>query len=203
MAEMKLTYFDFHGGRGEDCRLALHLAGADWEDDRVGRDRWTDLKPKTPYGSLPLLEVGGATVAQSNAILVYLGRRFGLHPSDPIEAARQEAVMCSVEDLRAKLVPTLGIEDEAEKKAVREELAEGYLKTWGERMEQQIGAGPYLGGDDLCVADLKLFVLMSWFAKGGVEHVPNDILSRHPKLGAHFTAVGAQEKVAEYYASRA
>ena len=27
MAKLKLTYFDFDGGRGEPARLALHIAG--------------------------------------------------------------------------------------------------------------------------------------------------------------------------------
>ena len=30
---VKLTYFDFPGGRGEAARIALHLAGVKWIDD--------------------------------------------------------------------------------------------------------------------------------------------------------------------------
>ena len=35
MAQLKLTYFDFHGGRGEPARLALFIGGIAFEDDRV------------------------------------------------------------------------------------------------------------------------------------------------------------------------
>ena len=35
MAKLKLTYFDFHGGRGEPARLALSISGIPFEDDRV------------------------------------------------------------------------------------------------------------------------------------------------------------------------
>ena len=35
MANMKLTYFDFHGGRGEPVRLALTMGGVPFEDDRA------------------------------------------------------------------------------------------------------------------------------------------------------------------------
>ena len=35
MAKLKLTYFDFHGGRGEPARLALSIGGIAFEDDRV------------------------------------------------------------------------------------------------------------------------------------------------------------------------
>ena len=32
MAKLKLTYFDFHGGRGEPARLALAIGGIAFED---------------------------------------------------------------------------------------------------------------------------------------------------------------------------
>ena len=35
MPKLKLTYFDFHGGRGEPARLALSMGGIPFEDDRV------------------------------------------------------------------------------------------------------------------------------------------------------------------------
>ena len=34
MPKLKLTYFDFHGGRGEPARLALSMGGISFEDDR-------------------------------------------------------------------------------------------------------------------------------------------------------------------------
>ena len=37
MTKPKLTYFDAPVSRGEECRLALHLAGVDFEDDRLKR----------------------------------------------------------------------------------------------------------------------------------------------------------------------
>src|SRR3954469_18273303 len=117
MTKPKLTYFDAPVSRGEECRLALHLAGVDFEDNRLKRDQWMALKPTTPYGSVPILEMPGhPPLAQSNAILVLIGRRHGLHPKDDFEAARHEAMMMHVEDLRAQAAPTLRIADEAEKK---------------------------------------------------------------------------------------
>ena len=40
MPKLKLTYFDFHGGRGEPARLALAIAGIPFEDDRVPGSDW-------------------------------------------------------------------------------------------------------------------------------------------------------------------
>ena len=34
MANYKLTYFDFDGGRGEPVRIAFHAAGIDFDDER-------------------------------------------------------------------------------------------------------------------------------------------------------------------------
>ena len=59
MSKPKLTYFDFSGSRGEECRLALFVAGVDFEDNRLPHDRWSDLKDSTPFGALPVLEIEG------------------------------------------------------------------------------------------------------------------------------------------------
>jgi hypothetical protein len=56
-------------------RLALVLAGVDFEDERIDPKTWQELKPKTKFGQLPLLTIdGGAQIAQSDAMLRYAGR---------------------------------------------------------------------------------------------------------------------------------
>src|SRR5262245_2445883 len=101
MSKPKLTYFDMAGSRGEECRLALFTAGVDFEDNRLKREAWMALKPTTPFGNLPILEVPGKpALAQSVAILTYVGRTHGLLPSDEWESARLVSLMCATEDLR-------------------------------------------------------------------------------------------------------
>jgi len=56
MTKPKLIYFDAPVSRGEECRLALHLAGIDFEDVRINSAAWPALKDQTPYGGLPVLE---------------------------------------------------------------------------------------------------------------------------------------------------
>src|SRR5262249_32438814 len=91
MSKSKLIYFDAPVSRGEEGRLALHIAGVDFEDVRVKAADWQALKPNTPFGGLPVFEMPGcAPLAQSNAILVFIGRRHGLHPKDDLEAAYHE-----------------------------------------------------------------------------------------------------------------
>lgn len=194
MSKPKLTYFDMAVSRGEECRLALTCAGVEFEDVRLTREQWLALKPSTPYGSLPTLEIDGAVLAHSNAILVYIGRRWGLHPTDALEAARHEAVMCHVEDLRLTTRPILHIQGEEERRAARQKMCEGLLPTWASFAEKQI-KGPFFGGDTLQVADLKLYMLVRWFASGTVDHVPATIFADFRKLTGVFEAVGNDPRV--------
>ncbi|MGB5104051.1 MAG: glutathione S-transferase N-terminal domain-containing protein [Steroidobacteraceae bacterium] len=146
MSRPGLIYFDAPVSRGEECRLALHLAGVAFDDVRIRSADWPAMKEQMPYGGLPVLEMpGGPAIAHSNAILVLIGRRHGLHPVDDVEATRHEGMMQHVEDLRAKVSPTLRLVD-AEKKAAREALVAGFLPAWATAAEKNIPAGPFFGG---------------------------------------------------------
>lgn len=203
MSKPRLIYFDAPVSRGEECRLALYLAGVEFEDVRVTQADWPALKPDTPFGSLPVLEVPGhPPLGQTNAILVYIGRRHGLHPSDDFEAARHEAMMCHVEDLRATVGPTLRIADEAAKKAARGTLAESYLPAWAASTEREIAeAGPFFAGEKLHVVDLKLHRTVHWLASGIVDHIPATVFSAFPKLNRVYAAVRDHERVKAWYAN--
>lgn len=201
MAKYKLTYFDFSGSRGEECRLALHLSGEAFEDDRLPRDSWATRKPTTPYGAVPVLTVEGmGELGQSNAILSFVGRAHGLLPSDPWQAARHEAVMCAVEDFRTQLNATPGrIADPEQKRIAREEFASGYLRTWASAVERQIDAGgPFFGGARISVADLKLFIIMRSIKDGGIDHVPATAFDDHPRLSRLYEAVASHAAVAAW-----
>ena len=76
-SNIKLTYFDIPGA-GEKVRLALMMGKIPFTDERIGFKEWGELKPKTPYGQLPLLEIDGEVCAQSNAMLQYAGKLAGL-----------------------------------------------------------------------------------------------------------------------------
>jgi glutathione S-transferase len=200
VSKYKITYFDFSGSRGEDCRLALHFAGVDFEDHRLVRGEWQKLKPHTPYGNVPTLEFEGRpALSQSNVILSYIGRQYGLLPKDPWECARHEAVMATVEDLRVALGPSGKIEDPEEKRRAREEFASTTMQTWGQHVSQQI-QGPFIGGEAISVADIKVNTLLRAFEGGVMDHIPADVFADYPKLLALAAAVDAHPKVAEWRA---
>jgi prostaglandin-H2 D-isomerase / glutathione transferase len=203
MDKPRLIYFDAPVSRGEECRLALHLAGIDFEDVRVNGADWPALKESTPYGALPVLELPGKPpLAQSNAILVMIGRAHDLHPADAFEAARHEGMMQHVEDLRGAVGPTIRMSD-PEKKTARAALAAGYLPQWARAAENNIGDGPFFGGAKVNVVDFKLHMAVRWFIGGKVDHIPATIFESYPKLMRVHDAVRDHAGVKAWYARKA
>jgi len=200
MSRYELMYFDFVGSRGEECRMALALAGVDFDDARFARDTWPGLKPTTPFGSVPVLKQGDQpALAQSNAILTYLGLAHGLLPKDPWETARHLAILEACEEVRTALAPSGKMSDPAEKKAAREALATGFLQTWGANIEKQI-QGPFVGGSAISVADIKLFQITESFVKGVLDHIPSTVFENFPKLMAVYQGVLTHPKIAAWRA---
>ena len=200
MNKPKLTYFNAPVSRGEECRLALHLAGIDFEDVRIDGAAWPAMKDRMTYGAMPVLELPGhPPLAHANAILVLIGRRHGLHPADDFEAARHEGMMQHVEDLRAVVSPTLRMGD-AEKKAAREAMVAGFLPAWARYAERNIPGQPFFGGATLQVVDLKLHMAVRWFIGGKVDHIPATIFSGYSKLMAVYEAVREDPGVKSWYA---
>ena len=78
MSQYKLNYFNGRG-RAELIRLVFAAAGQKYEDHRIEKEQWPELKAKTPFGQAPWLEIhdnGHVTVlAQS----VTIGKRYRDH----------------------------------------------------------------------------------------------------------------------------
>ena len=204
MSKPRLIYFDFAGSRGEECRIVLHLAGIDFDDVRIKSADWPTLKESTPFGAMPVLQMPGQPpLAHSNAILVLIGRQHGLHPVDAFDAARHEAVMCAAEELRHTITPTLRITDPEQKRVAREALAANELATWGSQVERQIGDGPFLGGQAVMVADIKLYMVVRWLTSATLDHVPTSVLDHCPKLLRLYRAVGENPGVKAWLAKPA
>jgi glutathione S-transferase len=203
MSKPKLTYFDAPVSRGEECRLALHVAGVDFDDERLSRAAWLERKPTAPFGAVPYLAwPGHGTIGQTNAILVLVGRLHGLHPSDPFEAARHEALMGHVEDLRGQIGPTMQIADAEAKKTARERLSATYLPFWADQVEALLGEGPFFAGEKLHVVDLKLLLAVRWIRGGSLDHIPGTAFDHAPKLNRLHDAVDAHPAVRAWYAAR-
>ena len=107
--------------------------------------------------------------------------------------------MAYVEELRHHVGPTLRMAGEEKQKA-REALAATYLPQWGATVEKNLGDGPFFGGSQLCVVDLKLHMAVRWFIGGVVDHVPPTIFNGFPKLIRLYEAVRDDSRIKGWYA---
>jgi glutathione S-transferase len=204
MANYKLTYFDFDGGRAEPIRITFHAAGIDFEDHRISFPEFGEMRGNTRFSSVPVLEIDGAAITQSNAICRYVGKMAGLYPEDDLQALYCDEAMGAIEDLLHYVVHTFGLEGE-DLKLAREKLVASwlsvYLKGLGELLTR--GGGKYFADNRITVADLKVYMQTKSLLAGTLDHVPSDIVQRlAPGLVAHAERIESDPLVVAYYASR-
>lgn len=204
MTSYKLTYFDIDGGRAEPIRIAFHAAGIAFEDVRLSFPEFGEMRKSARFNSLPILEIDGAPITQSNAMCHYVGKMAGLYPDDALQALYCDEVMGAVEDVSHYIVRTFGLEGDA-LKAAREKLVDGWLTVYLKGLEELLvrGGGKYFADNRLTVADLKASVLTGWVLSGLLDHVPADLVQRvAPKLVEHQKRVNDDPIVSAYYDSR-
>jgi glutathione S-transferase len=205
MTSYRLTYFDFDGGRGEPIRIALHAAGIDFEDKRLSFPEFSEMRKDTRFNSLPVLEIDGAAVTQSNGISRYIGKMAGLYPEDDLQALYCDEVLDALEDLLHYMVPTFSLQGE-ELQQARGKLVDGWLSVYVRGLGDLLarGGGKYFADGKLTVADLKAFVHVRWLRSGSLDHIPTDLVERlAPALVEHQERIEADPRVTAYYSARA
>ena len=204
MDKLKLTYFDFSGGRAEPARLALHLGGIPFEDHRFAFGDFAEVRKTTPLDQVPTLHVNDVQVTQSDAITRYAGKLAGLYPEDALQALFCDEVMGALEDINTKIGATFGMTGDALKHA-RETLAADVLPRYLRWLQNQLEAhgGEFFADHRLTVADLKVFVMLRWFSSGKLDHIPADLVEAvAPKLAAFVDRIAGTPAIAEYYKLR-
>ena len=204
MPSYKLTYFDIDGGRAEPIRIAFHAAGIDFEDNRISFAEFDEMRATTRFNSVPVLEIDGAQVTQTNAMSRYVGKMAGLYPVDDLQALYCDEVLGALEDLTHHIVRTFGLPEE-ELKLAREKLVDGWLFTFLRGLDQLLirGGGEYFANNQLTVADLRAFVQTRSLGSGILDYVPTDIVKRVASgLFEHHERINADPRVVAYYATR-
>ena len=198
---LKLIYFDVPFWRAEVSRLALHLGGIAFEDQRPNRQEFMAMKSsgQLPYGQLPVLEVDGAPIAQSVAIARFCGQVSGLYPKDDLVAqARVDELLDTCTQLTSILGPSLSIKDPDEKLRIRQKLGTKVLPKWLGFLEQRLheqGEPVYFVANHLSVADLAVWRILGWIISGKLDGLPTNLLDAHPQLHAHYQRIDNLEGI--------
>ena len=161
-----------------------------FEDDRVVFQRWGELKPKTPFGQLPVMEVDGETYAQSGAMLQYAGKLAGLVPKDPKACLRVDEAIGLDEDLRGKIRPSVALSMDASvspraKKAkiaeMRKKLAEKDIPYYMSHFDKMLENKEYLTGSKPTVADAQFVVTTRYPERRHPGRRADDVPRRVPE----------------------
>uniref|UniRef100_A0A0N5AYE0 Glutathione S-transferase 1 n=1 Tax=Syphacia muris TaxID=451379 RepID=A0A0N5AYE0_9BILA len=178
MTKYKLTYFNAMG-RAELMRMMFALKGVEYEDVRISKEDWPNMKPTTPFGQLPLLEVDGKVLAQSVAIAIYLANKLGLNGANDWEAAKIHEIFGATEDLFNAVIPAFKCEDPETKKKLIAEFEKDHLDLYFQRIGKMLvanGTG-YIVGKQISVADLLLANIAGLFG-----HMCQNTMAKHPDL---------------------
>jgi glutathione S-transferase len=201
MTNYKLTYFNSRG-RAELSRLVFAAAGVTYEDVRLQKEQWPTVKPTTPFGQVPILEVDGVKLCQSAAIARYLARKFNLAGKTELDQARADMVIDCIDDT---IKPAFGVyfeTDETRKAALKKKFLEEQLPTSLAGLESILKANHngdgFFVGTELTWADLAILGLGDFL---GVFQADSQ-LANYPKLTALRERVSKVPKIAEWIAKR-
>ena len=137
--------------------------------DLANRPDW--FKALSPLGKVPLLLVGDAVLFESAAIVEYLEdtQAPALHPADPLVRARHRAWMEFGSSVLADIWTVETTPDTAAFEASRRAL-----RTRFERLEAELGEGPYFAGTAFSLVDAVFAPAFRYF----------DVFDRLVDLGA-------------------
>ncbi|CAH1248711.1 HPGDS [Branchiostoma lanceolatum] len=161
MPAYKLTYFNARGG-AELIRLLFAAGEIPYEDVRVDRDKWLELKPKTPMGQVPILEVDGHVICQSMTVVRFIAREAGLLGKTLLDQARADMLLEGGMDV-GKLFTEMVKEKDASKKAEKKkDFGEKTLPPFLALYEGFAGDNGYFVGDSLTYFDIAFFNMMDF-----------------------------------------
>lgn len=164
-----LTLFDyFRSSASYRARIALNLKGAAYERVPINllesEQKGEAYRARNPQGLVPMLEVDGARIVQSLAIIDWLDRTIPdppFYPADDEARAHVQAlalaVACDIHPLNnlrvLRHLATLGLDQAARDDWYRHWIAEGLA---GLEALAAPRAGRFLFGDNITAADICL-----------------------------------------------
>ncbi|KAJ2617473.1 hypothetical protein H4S08_000315 [Coemansia sp. RSA 1365] len=148
-------------GRAESSRLLLAAGNVDWVEEHP---EWPQDKEKQPFGRLPVLiekSTDGSELVLSESFTIerYLGRIFGLLPTDPKASALQEQISDRQSDIIAACASLPKFTLEKDKEMCKAEIVDLLTRIVKSHMEilSANSCKTHLFGDKLSYADITLY----------------------------------------------
>ena len=178
-------------GHSHRVETFLHLLGLPYTPVDVdllqGAHRQPAFLALNPFGEVPVLQDGDLTLADSNAILLYLAARYGgprWHVTDPTVAARVQRWL-SVAAGELRFGPALArLAVLFDKPLDLAPLIERSHVLLG-RMERHLAERPFLAGDEVTLADLANYAYTARAPEGHVS------LADYPSVRAWLARIEA------------
>lgn len=200
MPAYKLYYFNSKG-RGELIRWILIWAGVPYEDVRLTDQEWTEFKPKTPYGKLPVLEIDGKLLAGSGPIARYLAEEYGLAGSNAFENAEIASLCDLIEDIQNKMVLMFLEKDETRRDELKKDLEAKHLPEFLGILEKCItdNGSPegWIYGSKVTYVDLCIVL-----TTGFIAMIDPNILETYPAISKLKATVESLPKIAKWIKER-
>lgn len=171
-------------GHAHRVELMLSLLGLPFETVEVdlagGAHKTPAFLAMNPFGQVPVIEDGEATIADSNAILVYLASRYDTSgrwlPRDPLGAAAVQRWLsvAAGELLNGPGLARLEVLFKRPRDPQRHRLAARLFEV----MEAHLAQQEWLAGTAPTIADIALYTYTAHAPEGGVSLQPYPRLRR-------------------------
>jgi glutathione S-transferase len=194
---MKLYYHPL-SGHSHRARLFLSLLGIEHQlievDLAAAEHKSAEFLKMNRFGQVPVLVDGDITLADSNAILVYLARKHGdaqwLPQAPAQEAAVQRWLSVAAGEIAfgpaaARLITVFGAKYNAEELIAR---AHRILKL----IDEELAGGAFIVGTHPTIADLALYSYIARAPEGNVD------LSFYPNVNAWLRRIEALPRFVEF-----
>ena len=159
------------------------------------------MKPTTPLGCLPVLEVDGKPIAGSIPIARYIAERHGLAGANEFENAQLAGINDILQDIQNHAFKFFFEKDEKRKAALEKDFVESkvpkYLDVLEKRIKSNGSPEGWIFGNKVTYIDLRIPRILSI-----VKKLDPSVLDKYPSVAALDSKVLALPNIAKWLKER-